>query len=126
MAEMTDEDMSTGPARKEVMQKIKDWNERNNPFRYIKSEDRNMVIMGRARTGKSTIIEVINNVFYKSQMLDLGSTTRDLAFRKILTETPDGLRYFFTFIDTPGFYDKALVKKATGKVELSFRLLLVC
>ena len=98
-----------------IMEKIKDHDSKNNPYVCVQSEDRNIVLLGRARTGKSTMIAVINDIFHRAQITQLASGTRELGYTKVLTAKNDGTRYFFTFIDVPGFFDKVLISEPDSK-----------
>lgn len=77
----------------------------NNPFPFHKSDDRNIILIGRSRTGKTTIANVISDITYVSKAHELYSQTQTVQFKTISTDTKGDLWYFFNFIDVPGFFD---------------------
>ncbi|CAF3420899.1 unnamed protein product, partial [Rotaria sp. Silwood2] len=66
---------------------------------------RNIVLIGRSRTGKSTIASVIENILYKPPQRELYSETKDVTFHKVATDAKSTQRYYFNIIDTPGFFE---------------------
>lgn len=89
----------------------------NNRFQFSKCADRNIVLIGRTRTGKSTISEVIHDVTYTSPVHELYSQTKDIEIKSISTEKREDMWYYFNFIDLPGFFDMA----ASGRQRMTNR-----
>jgi GTPase Era involved in 16S rRNA processing len=81
-------------------------NTANNRKEYGPCEERTIMLMGRTRTGKSTIAEVLANTLYKPRKLSIYSETRQTTARSFFTTDKNtGKSYRFTIIDTPGFFD---------------------
>jgi GTP-binding protein EngB required for normal cell division len=91
----------------EFIANIREKDRTDNPFQFHQCIDRNIILIGRTRTGKSTISEVINNVMSVAKTNELYSQTRTIQFKTISTEARDNIWYFFNFIDLPGFFDIA-------------------
>lgn len=69
-------------------------------------EERNILLMGRTRTGKSTIAKVLENVLHEPDRLSIYSQTRRTTVTKFFTTDKNtGRSYHFSIIDTPGFFD---------------------
>ena len=75
-----------------------------NQYQFSQCSDRNIVLIGRTRTGKSTISSMIRDPFYLPPLPSLFACTRNITFNRI-TATHRGNAYFFTIIDSPGLYD---------------------
>jgi GTP-binding protein EngB required for normal cell division len=75
-----------------------------NQYQFSQCTDRNIVLIGRTRTGKSTISSMIRDPFYLPPLPSLFACTRNITFNRI-TATHRGNAYFFTIIDSPGLYD---------------------
>lgn len=75
-----------------------------NQYQFSQCSDRNIVLIGRTRTGKSTISNVIRDPFHLPPLPSLFACTRNITFNRITT-THRGNAYFFTIIDSPGLYD---------------------
>jgi GTP-binding protein EngB required for normal cell division len=89
----------------EIWKNIEFTDAEHNPYQFIHCEERNIVLMGRARTGKSTVSKVMANVFHFSEEKALFSQTKHIEFHKVTTGTTDGRHYYFNIIDIPGFFD---------------------
>ena len=69
-------------------------------------EERTIVLIGRTRTGKSTMAEVLANTLYKPKELSIYSETRTATTKDFFTtDKRTNKSYRFTIIDTPGFFD---------------------
>lgn len=69
-------------------------------------EERNVILIGRTRTGKSTIAQVLENVLHEPEAMSIYSQTRSLELKKFFTTDKEtGISYQFSIIDTPGFFD---------------------
>jgi GTPase SAR1 family protein len=78
----------------------------NNRKEYGSCEERTIMLMGRTRTGKSTIAEVLATTLHKPKKLSIYSDTRESVIKSFFTtHTDTGKSYRFTIIDTPGFFD---------------------
>lgn len=75
-----------------------------NTYPFVDSTFRNMVIVGRIRTGKSTIPNTIKDPFRIPEMPDLYAATRGITFNRMMTVHED-IPYYFTIIDSPGLFD---------------------
>lgn len=99
----------------EVLQDLRETDRTNNPYQFHKCDDRNIILIGRTRTGKSTIADVVNDIAFVSKPPELYSETRTVQFKTISTDTKDNIWYYFNFIDVPGFFDISI----NGKDKLS-------
>lgn len=79
--------------------------EGHNPYRFTRCIDRNIVLIGRSRTGKSTLAKVIEDVFYRPDVETLFSTTHGVEFHKVAASSATGDRLYFNIVDTPGFFE---------------------
>ncbi|CAF3707462.1 unnamed protein product [Didymodactylos carnosus] len=69
---------------------------------------RNIVLIGRSRSGKSTIAHVIEDFKYVPPLRKFYSETREIEFHKIAsTLIQSNTVFHFNVIDTPGFYETA-------------------
>jgi GTP-binding protein EngB required for normal cell division len=77
---------------------------RENEYAFMECTYRNLVLIGRTRTGKSTISDTFQDPLHLPSLPGLFAGTRNIAFNRITT-THQGNSYFFTIIDSPGLYD---------------------
>lgn len=89
----------------EIWKNIRYTDERYNEYQFIHCEERNIVLMGRSRTGKSTVAKVLEDVFHFSEERSLFAQTKQIDFHKVKTGTANGHHYYFNIIDVPGFFD---------------------
>jgi GTP-binding protein EngB required for normal cell division len=89
----------------EIWKNIQFTDAEHNPYKFIHCEERNLVLIGRARTGKSTVAKVMENIFHFSTEKALFAETKQVEFHKVKTGTTDGRHYYFNIIDVPGFFD---------------------
>ena len=74
--------------------------------KFGRCEERNILLMGRTRTGKSTIAKVLEDVLHEPEPLTIYSQTRRTEVTKFFTtDKTAGRSYHFSIIDTPGFFD---------------------
>lgn len=97
----------------EIWKNIKYTDAEYNPYKFIHCNERNLVLMGRSRTGKSTVAKVMDNVFHFSEEKALFSETKQVEFHKVKTGTRDGRHYYFNIIDIPGFFDISIDLKTS-------------
>jgi GTP-binding protein EngB required for normal cell division len=89
----------------EIWKNIQFTDVEHNPYKFIHCQERNIVLMGRSRTGKSTVAKVMGDVFHFSTEKTLFAETKQVEFHKVKTGTTDGRHYYFNIIDVPGFFD---------------------
>ena len=77
-------------------------------FQMKELNTRNIILMGRARTGKSTVARTLQDTSYvPNRTLSLYSETKKIEFHPVATPIPrNGPLFNFNIIDTPGFYDQ--------------------
>ena len=93
---------------------------KHNKYRFNRCTDRNIVLIGRSRTGKSTLAKVLEDIFHRVGDRELYSETKGIEFLKVATDVSDGTRLYFNVVDTPGFYeqsDTALVKNSNDRIK---------
>ena len=91
-----------------VYEELKSWDKRSNPFQFRRCDNRNIILVGRSRTGKTTIANVVEDSLYVTSEPSLYSETRKPVFHQISTyDANDECFYFFNFVDIPGLYDQA-------------------
>lgn len=77
----------------------------HNKYKFEACIDRNVILIGRSCTGKSTVTDVIGNVFHHTTEIHLYTKTTSNIFHKLISPKIDGgLRTFLTIVDTPGFF----------------------
>ncbi|CAF4656443.1 unnamed protein product, partial [Didymodactylos carnosus] len=82
--------------------------EKYNKYKFNKCVARNIVLIGRSRSGKSTIAHVIEDFKYVPPLRKFYSETREIEFHKIAsTLIQSNTVFHFNVIDTPGFYETA-------------------
>lgn len=103
-----------------VRRNLEATDEKHNKYRFSRCIDRNIVLIGRSRTGKSTLTKVLENTFYRSGDRQLYSETKGVEFLKVATDALDGRRLYFNVVDTPGFYEQsttALADNANDRIK---------
>lgn len=76
-------------------------------------EERTIVLIGRTRTGKSTIAEVLADALYQPKQLSIYSETRaTTATNFFTTDKRTKNSYRFTIVDSPGFFDMTREKNS--------------
>lgn len=85
-------------------------------YKFQECVPRNIVVIGRTRCGKTTMIRVIEDLGYIPPTLSLYSGTRNIDIRHLgATVAHNGKKYNINIIDTPGFYDKV----SSGETKLT-------
>ena len=97
----------------EIWKNIRYTDDRYNEFQFTHCDERNLVLLGRSRTGKSTVAKVMEDVFHFSEERALFAQTKQIEFHKVKTGTGDGRHYYFNIIDVPGFFDISIDVKQT-------------
>lgn len=112
----------------ELMGKIKNTVDQNNKLPFVKSITRNIILMGRTRTGKSTVARTLNNVCYIPQSnLSLYSETKEIEIHRVASPLMVNKEKFsFNIIDTPGFYDQTVKQGEKLSNEYITRLIRKC
>jgi GTP-binding protein EngB required for normal cell division len=88
----------------QMMNKLNEEMGVQNEYKFSSCADRNLVLIGRTRTGKSTISNMIRDPLYMPPLASLFAGTRNITFN-LITTTHKENAYFFTIIDSPGLYD---------------------
>ncbi len=98
--------MERGVDMDKVLKNLKVTDETHNKYRFTRCIDRNIVLIGRSRTGKTTLTKVIEDIFYRSGDRELYAENRGVEFLKVATDASDGSRLYFNVVDTPGFFEQ--------------------
>ena len=91
--------------KEQILDKLKEKFGMQIDYQFFECNYRNLVILGRTRTGKSTISSMIKDPFYIPPLPSLFACTREITFDRVTTNH-NGDYCFFTIIDSPGLYDK--------------------
>ena len=94
------------------MKKIQHTVKKHDKYQFVASLTRNIILMGRARTGKSTVARTLQNSDYVPEAdVSLFSETKDIEFHEFAAHnTGTNTSFHFNVIDTPGFYDQVANK----------------
>jgi GTP-binding protein EngB required for normal cell division len=78
----------------------------HNDYKFQACTDRNIILVGRTRTGKSTLVDVLGNVFNTTTESGYYTETELSRYERFTSPTLDGkTRLFLTVVDTPGFFE---------------------
>lgn len=93
----------------EIEQVIK-WVREADEYKLEQTITRNVIIVGRTRSGKSTFVEVMKDVAFQPPQMSIFSQTRDPAFRSfsIGIDQNDGSiprKFTINVVDTPGLFE---------------------
>lgn len=92
----------------QVMRDVKKWSDANNRYPFRRTITHNLLLMGKTRTGKTTVAKVLENPCYVPPDAQLHSETREVTIHPFATSILDeNLIYCFNVIDTPGLFDRA-------------------
>jgi len=104
--------------RKKVMDALPKLCEKQD-FRFRSTEVRNILLVGRSRTGKSTVIRTLQTVENVVKPLTIFSETKSVHFRNFSLRGQDQMDYTFNIIDTPGLFEvKRKEEKARTDAEI--------
>jgi len=88
-------------------------------FRFRSTEVRNILLVGRSRSGKSTVIRTLKTVENVVKPLTIFSETKSVNFKNFSLRGEDQLDYTFNIIDTPGLFEvKRKGEKARTDAEI--------
>lgn len=76
------------------------------------------MLIGRSRTGKTTLAKVIEDIFYRSGDRELFAQNRGVEFLKVATDAADGSRLYFNVVDTPGFFEQSTELVSTSNERI--------
>ena len=90
----------------QVYDDIQRWSVSHNKYLFCQTKRHNLLLMGKRRTGKSTIAHVIADPCYLPKDLQLYSPTKEITIHSVSTReiSSANLIYCFNIIDTPGFF----------------------
>ncbi|CAF1548842.1 unnamed protein product [Adineta ricciae] len=81
-----------------------------NTYPFKRCIHRNLLLLGRTRTGKSTISEVISDPACVAKDAKLFSETRKITLNRVAANHREQTCYF-NIIDSPGLYDNTIEQK---------------
>jgi len=92
-------------------------NEQDYKFRV--TEVRNILLVGRSRSGKTTVIRTLRGVENAIKPLTIFSDTKTVNFRNFSLQGENTLDYTFNIVDTPGLFEvKRTGQKARTDEEI--------
>jgi len=71
-------------------------------YNFVETDVRNILMVGRTRTGKTQAIRTLKGVQFTAKPLEIFSETEKVDFRSFSLSGDKGLNYTFNIIDTPG------------------------
>jgi len=89
-------------------------------FKFRPTETRNVLFLGKSRSGKTTVIRTLEGVENAIKPLSIFSDTENVHFRSFSLQGQNDLDYTFNIIDTPGLFQ---VKRAEQKARTNKELL---
>ncbi|CAF3521283.1 unnamed protein product [Rotaria socialis] len=113
---------------KELQETIYNTVVQDDEFIFKQASTRNIILMGRARTGKSTVAKTLEYPGYMGDKdLALFSETKNIEFHQLACPiSKNGYLYNFNIIDTPGLYDQRTSKGQLLDNEAVTKLVLEC
>ncbi|CAF1395219.1 unnamed protein product [Rotaria socialis] len=104
------------PDFNEMMNEVKQWSNQNNKYLIRHTRTHNLLLMGKTRTGKTTIAKVIENPCYIPPDRKIYSETKQITIHSVSTTLINSNNiYSFNIIDTPGMFDKVKQQNKTIK-----------
>jgi hypothetical protein len=98
------------PDFNQMMDDVIKWSNANNRYPFCQSITHNLLLMGKTRTGKTTVAKVLENPYYIPPDARLFSETNEVTIHPVATTINyENIIYCFNVIDTPGMFDR--VKK---------------
>lgn len=101
----------------EVQKNLEATDAKHNKYRFTRCIDRSIVLIGRSRTGKTTMTKVIEDIFYRSGDIELYSESKGVEFLKVAKDASDGTRLYFNVVDTPGFFEQTTMELTSNSNE---------
>jgi len=74
-------------------------------YRFKDTDVRNILFVGRTRSGKSTAIATLKGVEHTSKRLEIFSETKFARLKPFTLEGKDGTNFNINIIDTPGLFE---------------------
>jgi len=95
-------------------------------FRFRETEVRNILFVGRTRSGKSTVVRTMTGVQNVVRPLSIFSGTKHVHFRNFALKGKSGLDYTLNVIDTPGLFEVKKVGEAARSDEEILNMIAEC
>ncbi|CAF3615678.1 unnamed protein product [Rotaria sp. Silwood1] len=90
-----------------MMDEVKQWSDENNKYLISHTITHNLLLMGKTRTGKTTIAKVLEKPYYVPPDPNIHSETQQVTIHPVaITSIHNNIIYCFNIIDTPGMFDK--------------------
>ncbi|CAF3594785.1 unnamed protein product [Rotaria socialis] len=104
------------PDFNDMMNEVKKWSNQNNKYLIRHTITHNLILMGKTRSGKTTIAKVIENPCYMPPDGKIYSETKQIAIHSVSTALINSNSiYSLNIIDTPGMFDKVKQQNKTIK-----------
>ncbi|CAF1547927.1 unnamed protein product [Adineta steineri] len=90
-----------------MLTEVTKWSMNQNKFQFRQTVTHNLLLMGKTRTGKTTVAEVLADPCYVPLDAKLHSDTKEVTIHPVVvTMVHEDRIYCFNVVDTPGLYDK--------------------
>ncbi|CAF1188766.1 unnamed protein product [Rotaria sp. Silwood1] len=91
----------------DMIAEVKRWSASKNKYPFRQTITHNLLLMGKTRTGKTTVANVLADPCYVPPDAKLHSETREVSVHPVAaTMIRENIVYCFNVVDTPGLYDK--------------------
>lgn len=107
--DQTDDEIDNDMKLNEMLIDVKRWSLKHDDFEYCQTKTINLLLMGRTRTGKTTMAHVLRDPTYLPPPTEIYSQTKEIQIHPYgmkLRQSDTNLIYCINIIDTPGMFDR--------------------